>query len=109
MFYRQSCNIKKKRGTGVLGVRLSISLLQTLRATIALCALAGAGETARAEQKVGSTAAVINEVTSELSGAVSPLKPGDAVFRNEVVRTAAASKAKLVFLELDQSGDWAGV
>ena len=78
---------------------MSITILQTLRATIALCALAGAGETARAEQKVGSTAAVINDVTRELSGAVSPLKAGDAVFRNEVVRTAAASKAKLVFLD----------
>ena len=98
MFYRQDCNIKKNRGTSVLGVRLSITILQTLRATIALCALAGAGETARAEQKVGSTAAVINDVTRELSGAASPLKAGDAVFRNEVVRTAAGSKAKLVFL-----------
>ena len=78
---------------------MRVSLLQTLRATIALCALAGAGETARAQQKVGSTAAVINDVTRELSGAVSPLKAGDAVFRNEVVRTAAASKAKLVFLD----------
>jgi hypothetical protein len=61
--------------------------------------LGGAGETARAQQKVGSTAAVINDVTRELSGAVSPLKPGDAVFRNEIVRTAAGSKAKLVFLD----------
>jgi hypothetical protein len=99
MFYKQSRNTKKNHGTGVLGVRLSISLLQTLRATIALCALAGAGETARAQQKIGSTAAVINDVTRELSGAVSPLKAGDAVFRNEIVRTAAASKAKLVFLD----------
>jgi hypothetical protein len=78
---------------------LSISLLPTLRATIALCALAGAGETARAQHKIGSTAAVINDVTRELSGAAAPLKAGDAVFRNEIVRTAAASKAKLVFLD----------
>jgi hypothetical protein len=78
---------------------LSIFLLRTLRATIALCALAGAGETAHAQQKIGSTAAVINDVTRELSGAAAPLKAGDAVFRNEIVRTAAASKAKLVFLD----------
>ena len=78
---------------------MTISVLQTLRATIALCALAGAGETARAQQKIGSTAAVINDVTRELSGAAAPLKAGDAVFRNEIVRTAAASKAKLVFLD----------
>jgi hypothetical protein len=96
MFYKQNCNIKKR---AIRGVRLSTSLLQTLRITIALCALAVAGETARAQQKVGSTAAVVNDVTRELSGAVSPLKPGDAVFRNEIVRTAAGSKAKLVFLD----------
>jgi hypothetical protein len=99
MFYRQDCRIKKNHDAGKAGVRLRVSLLQTLRATIALCALAGAGETARAQQKIGSTAAVINDVTRELSGAVSPLKAGDAVFRNEIVRTAAASKAKLVFLD----------
>jgi hypothetical protein len=78
---------------------LGIALLQTLRVTIVICALAVAEETARAQQKVGSTAAVINDVTRELSGAVSPLRAGDAVFRNEIVRTAAASKAKLVFLD----------
>ena len=78
---------------------MSIPLLQMLRAAIVLCALAGAGETARAQQKIGSTAAVINDVTRELSGAVSPLKAGDAVFRNEIVRTVAASKAKLLFLD----------
>ena len=98
MFYKRNRSIKNHE-TGEAGVRLRVSLLQTLQATIALCALAGAGETARAEQKVGSTAAVINDVTRELSGAAAPLKAGDAVFRNEIVRTAAASKAKLVFLD----------
>jgi len=69
------------------------------RAAIALCALAGAGEAARAEPKVGSTVAAINDVTRVLSGEASPLKAGDPVFRNEIVRTAAGSKAKLVFLD----------
>ena len=78
---------------------MSVSVLQMLRAAIALCALAGAGETARAQQKIGSTAAVINDVTRELSGVTGPLKAGDAVLRSEIVRTAAASKAKLVFLD----------
>ena len=91
--------ITRNHDAGGAGVRLSISSLQMLRAAIALCALAGAGETARAQQKIGSTAAVINDVTRELSGAAAPLKAGDAVFRNEIVRTAAASKAKLVFLD----------
>ena len=83
---------------GEAGVRLSIFLLRMLRATIALGALACAGEMARAQQKIGSTAAVIKDVSRELLGAAAPLKAGDAVFRNEIVRTAAASKAKLIFL-----------
>ena len=74
-------------------------LLQFLRAGAALCALAAGGETALAQQKIGSTAAVINDVTREIAGATGPLKAGDSVFRNEIVRTAAASKAKLIFLD----------
>jgi hypothetical protein len=69
------------------------------RAAIALCALAGAGESARAQQKIGSTAVVINDVTRELLGVAAALKVNDAVFRNEIVRTAAASKARLVFFD----------
>ena len=78
---------------------LSNFFLQMLRVAIALGAAAGAGETACAQQKVGSTAAVINDVTRELAGAASPLKAGDSVFRDELVRTAEASKAKLIFLD----------
>jgi hypothetical protein len=78
---------------------LSNSFLQMLRVAIALGAVAGAGETARAQQKIGSAAAVINDVTRELAGATSPLKAGDPVFRDELVRTAEASKAKLIFLD----------
>ena len=78
---------------------MSNFLLQLLRTTAALCAFAATGETALAQQKIGSTAAVINEVTREIAGAGGPLKAGDSVVRNEIVRTAAASKAKLVFLD----------
>jgi hypothetical protein len=69
------------------------------RVVAAVCALAAMGETALALQKVGSAAAVVNDVSRELTGATGPLKAGDSVFRNEIVRTAAASKAKLVFID----------
>lgn len=74
-------------------------LLQLLRAAAALLAFAAGGEIALAQAKIGSTAAVINDVTRDIAGATGPLKAGDSVFRNEVVRTAAASKAKLIFLD----------
>jgi hypothetical protein len=67
MVYKKKA-ITRNHDPGGAGVRLSISLLQMLRAAIALCALAGAEETARAQQKIGSTAAVINDVSRELSG-----------------------------------------
>jgi hypothetical protein len=82
------------------GICLSISFLRVLWATVAFCAWVGAGEMASAQQKIGSAAEVINNVTGEASGVVSPLKLGDPVFLNEIVRTAAASMAKLVFLDL---------
>jgi hypothetical protein len=66
---------------------------------LALVALtAGAGE-ARAQQNIGSTAEAHNQVSRELSGAPGPLNAGDTVFRNELVRTGADSRAKLVFLD----------
>ncbi|WP_170153355.1 FecR family protein [Roseiarcus fermentans] len=58
----------------------------------------GAGH-ARAQQNIGSAAASLNVVTRELSGAAAPLKAGDDVFRNEIVRTGEDSRAKLVFLD----------
>jgi hypothetical protein len=78
---------------------LSKTCLQIFRAAAAVCSLAAAGETALAQQKIGSAAAVINDVTREIAGATGPLKAGDSAFRNEIVRTAAASKAKLIFLD----------
>jgi hypothetical protein len=57
------------------------------------------GATALAQQKIGSTAAVVNDASREFAGAKGPLEVGASVFRNEIVRTAAASKAKLIFLD----------
>lgn len=52
-----------------------------------------------AQQAIGSTTTVQNEVTRELGAAAGPLSVGDSVYRSEVVRTGADSLAKLVFLD----------
>ena len=59
----------------------------------------GAAEGARAQQSIGSTAVVQNQVSRELAGASAPLAVGDSVYRNEVVKTGVDSTAKLVFLD----------
>jgi len=64
----------------------------------ALCATVSAGA-ACAQQAIGSTTTAQNQVTRELSGAAGPLSVGDAVYRNEVVRTGTDSLAKLIFLD----------
>ncbi len=64
---------------------------------MSVCALASG--VAHAQQNIGSTAEAHNNVSHELSGAEGPLKAGDSVFRNELVRTGADSTAKLVFLD----------
>ncbi len=58
-----------------------------------------AGQAARAQQNIGSTAEAHNNVSRELSGGAAALNPGDSVFRDEIVRTGAESTAKLVFLD----------
>ena len=40
-----------------------------------------------------------NSVSRELAGAAGPLNPGDAVYRNELVKTGEDSTAKLIFLD----------
>jgi hypothetical protein len=69
-----------------------------LFAMMGLCSLA-AGCGAHAQQNIGATAESHNSVSRELSGAAAPLKTGDEVYRNELVRTGADSTAKLVFLD----------
>lgn len=62
-------------------------------------AILGVG-VARAQEAIGSTTTVQNQVTRELQGGGSgPLTNGDSVFRNEAVKTGADSLAKLVFLD----------
>jgi hypothetical protein len=63
-------------------------------------ALVGASFAASAaQQNIGATQTVQNEVSRELSGAAAKLNVGDPVFRNEVVKTGQESTAKLVFLD----------
>ena len=64
---------------------------------VASCAISFASGSS-AQQAIGSTTTVQNQVTRELSGGSAPLSVGDSVFRNEVVRTGANSLAKLVFV-----------
>ena len=71
---------------------------------IALCAFGAGVEGAGAQQHIGSTAVAHNDVTRDLGGAMGPLTVGDSVYRNEVVRTGAASTAKLIFLNSTNLG-----
>jgi hypothetical protein len=52
-----------------------------------------------APQNIGATETAKNDVSRELAGAAARLNAGDPVFRDEIVRTGAASTAKLVFLD----------
>jgi hypothetical protein len=52
-----------------------------------------------AEPNIGSAAAVQNQVQGVIQGQTQSLSSGSAVYSNEVVRTAEASIAELVFLD----------
>ncbi len=52
-----------------------------------------------AQQNIGATQTVKNEVSRQLAGAAGPLNKGDPVFRNEIVITGHESTSKLVFLD----------
>jgi len=73
--------------------------LRAIALVIGIIGAAGAADGACAQQSIGSTTAVQNQVSHELAGASGPLVVGDAVYRNEVVRTGVDSRAKLVFLD----------
>ena len=61
--------------------------------------LALAGPALAAQQNIGATETVKNQVSRELAGAAARLNAGDPVFRNEIVKTGQESTAKLVFLD----------
>jgi hypothetical protein len=65
----------------------------------ALAFAALGGPAPAAQQNIGATQTVKNQVSRELAGAAAKLNVGDPVFRNEIVRTGQESTAKLVFLD----------
>ena len=65
---------------------------------VALCVtlLASLG-IAQSALRIGVTSAVSNQVTGSVGGGTTPLKAGDAVFQNQVIRTGADSTTQLLF------------
>jgi len=61
--------------------------------------MAFAASAMAAQQNIGATETVKNQVSRELAGAAARLNAGDPVFRNEIVKTGQESTAKLVFLD----------
>ncbi len=59
----------------------------------------GCATSVQAQQRIGEAAAVQNQVTRVSASGTSGLSAGGAVFRAETIRTAAASSARLVFLD----------
>jgi hypothetical protein len=65
----------------------------------AASALAAGESDALAEPRIGAAEKVVNEVSRELAGEAGRLANGDAIFRNETIRTGPDSSAKLVFVD----------
>src|ERR1700752_4690872 len=69
-------------------------------ATLAICAVSNAGTAhAQAPSRVGEAAVVQNEVIRVSGSGGSQINVGDAVLRNETVRTGASSATRLVMID----------
>jgi hypothetical protein len=69
-------------------------------ATLAICAVSNAGIAhAQAPARVGEAAVVQNEVIRVSGSGGSQINVGDAVLRNETVRTGASSATRLVMID----------
>ena len=69
-------------------------------ATLAICAVSNAGVAhAQAPSRVGEAAVVQNEVIRVSGSGGSQINVGDAVLRNETVRTGASSATRLVMID----------
>ena len=67
---------------------------------VAAVMLLGSGEAAWSEERIGGAEIVINIVEGGLpSGSTTPVAQGDAVYRDEGVRTRADSKARLLLVD----------
>ena len=67
--------------------------------TPAICVLAALGSAPAHAQRVGEAAVVQNEVIKVSGSGGSPINVGDAVLRNETVRTGANSATRLVMID----------
>ena len=73
---------------------------QIILATLAICAVSNAGiACAQAPSRVGEAAVVQNEVIRVSGSGGSQINVGDAVLRNETVRTGASSATRLVMID----------
>src|SRR5215470_9452075 len=69
-------------------------------ATLAICAVSNAGIAhAQTPSRVGEAAVVQNEVIRVSGSGGSQINVGDAVLRNETVRTGASSATRLVMID----------
>ena len=67
---------------------------------VAAVMLFGSGEVAWSEERIGGAEIVINIVEGGLpSGSTTPVAQGDAVYRDEGVRTRTDSKARLLLVD----------
>ncbi len=67
---------------------------------VAVVMLFGSGEVAWSQERIGGAETVINIVEGGLpSGSITPVAQGDAVYRDEGVRTRVDSKARLVLVD----------
>jgi hypothetical protein len=67
---------------------------------VAAVVLFGSGEVAWSEERIGGAEIVINIVEGGLpSGTITPVAQGDAVYRDEGVRTRVDSKARLLLVD----------
>ena len=67
---------------------------------VAVGVLFGSGEVAWSEERIGGAEIVINIVQGDLpSGSITPVAQGDAVYRDEGVRTRVDSKARFVLVD----------
>jgi hypothetical protein len=79
--------------------RLSMRFKDLLKFAVLTAAVSTVAGTASAQQRIGEAAAVQNQVQRVSTSGPASLSVGGSVFRNETIRTGAASAARLVFLD----------
>ena len=76
-----------------------VSAHKAFAACMSFSVVVAACSVASAQQKIGVAASVQNDVARVQAANATPIGEGDNLIRDEVVRTGAASTAKLVFLD----------